>query len=150
MKKQLAVILCLALLASMSACAASPQSAPTEIAISESVFSSQTSEYEMVDVDLTTLSSTMVFSQTFNMLVDPTPFLGQVVRMQGSYIVYADGAKACLISDEGGCCQEGIHFSLKEGIAYPELNTQITVVGTFGTYEFNGMTYCRLYDAVLE
>lgn len=148
MKKQLAAILCLALLASMSACAASAQAAPEEAPAPETTVSVQT--HEQIDVDLTKLNSTILFSQTYAMLSEPTPYLGKVVRMRGSYVVYADGAKACLISDEGGCCQEGIHFALRDGIAYPELNTQIIVVGTFGTYEFNGVTYCRLYDAILE
>lgn len=106
--------------------------------------------YGGVDIDLTIYSSTMLFSQTYNMLVDPTPYLGQVVRMRGSYIVYSDGARACLISDEGGCCQEGIHFALKEGVSYPEVGSMITVVGIFGTYYYNGVLYCHVYDAVLE
>ena len=110
----------------------------------------QTVGYGGVDIDLTMYSSTMLFSQTYNMLVDPTPYLGQIVRMRGSYIVYSDGARACLISDEGGCCQEGIHFSLQEGIPYPDLGTQVTVVGIFGTYYLNGVLYCRLYNAILE
>lgn len=153
MKLPIAAALCLALLVSFTACAPAAPAAPAETAQSaatEPVASAPRSDYDYVDVDLTKLSSTLVFSQTYNMLVDPTPYLGQVVRMSGSYIVYSDGARACLISDEGGCCQEGIHFSLQEGIPYPDLGTRVTVVGIFGTYYFNDVLYCRLYNAILE
>lgn len=146
MKKQLAVLLCLALLVFLPACAA--PAVPEASAAAETAAAVR--NYEQVDVDLTTLNSTVLFSQTYAMLSEPAPYLGQVVRMRGSYVVYADGAKACLISDEGGCCQEGIHFDLEEGLDYPAPDTEITVVGTFGTYEFNGITYCRVYDAILE
>lgn len=144
MKRRLAIYLLL--LAFLPACA-SP-AVPEASTVEETLAAVQ--HYEHVDVDLTRLNSTILFSQTYAMLSEPAPYLGQVVRMRGSYVVYADGAKACLISDEGGCCQEGIHFDLEEGLDYPAPDAEITVVGTFGTYEFNGITYCRVYDAILE
>ncbi len=150
MKKRIA--LCLALLSVLTACASEP--APDKASkASEASAVTQTQAEENaydVDIDLTTLSSTVIFSQLYNMLVDPTPYLGNVVRMSGTYIVYSDGSRACLISDEDGCCQEGVHFALREGIPYPEENTPVTLVGTFGTYYINDVLYCRIYDAILE
>ena len=32
---------------------------------------------------------------------------------------------------------------------YPELNSEITVTGTFETYDENGFKYCRLKDAAI-
>lgn len=148
MKQRIA--LCLALLSVLTACAANP--APEIASEPPAVTQAQSEERPRadVDIDLTTLSSTVVFSQLYNMLVDPTPYLGTAVRMSGIYIVYSDGSRACLISDEGGCCQEGVHFALREGIPYPEENSLVTVVGTFGTYYINDVLYCRIYDAILE
>ena len=40
-----------------------------------------------VDVDLTTLSSTMVFAEVSSLVYDPIPYLGQRVRMEGIFSV---------------------------------------------------------------
>ena len=40
-----------------------------------------------MDLDLTTLSSTMVFAEVSNLLYDPIPYLGKTVRMQGEFSV---------------------------------------------------------------
>ena len=37
--------------------------------------------------------------------------------------------------------------ALKEGEEYPEMESDITVVGTFQRYDENGTTYCHLVDA---
>jgi len=107
-------------------------------------------EYPDVDIDLTMLSSTVVISQLNNMMVDPAPYIGYVVRLSGVAIVYSDGSFACLISDAGGCCQEALHYSLRQGVSYPAEGSYVTIIGTFGTYYINDVLYCRLYDAVLE
>lgn len=112
--------------------------------------SAQNVGYPDVDIDLTMLSSTVVISQLNNMMVDPAPYFGYVVRLSGIAIVYSDGSFACLISDAGGCCQEAIHYSLRQGVPYPAEGSYVTIIGTFGTYYINDVLYCRLYDAVLE
>ena len=38
------------------------------------------------DVDLTAMSSTMVFSQVLNMLVSPDDYIGKKIRMKGRFI----------------------------------------------------------------
>ena len=61
---------------------------------------------------------------------------------------------ACIIADATACCSQGLEFVLAgEHIYpddYPELGSEITVVGTFQTYEENGYMYCHLIDAELE
>ena len=122
----------------------------TEPAAEETEPPAQDNGYADVDIDLTMFSATVAISQLYNMLVDPTPYIGYVVRVSGIFIVYSDGARACLISDEGGCCQEGVHISLRQGFSYPAEGTPVTVVGTFGTYYINDILYCIICDAVLE
>ena len=118
-----------------------------------------------VDVDLTVLSSTMVYSEVYNMLYFyPEDYYGKTVKMTGQFNVYqwvdesgvvADMpvAYACIISDATACCAEGMEFVLKDDLAYPddypELGTEITVIGEFQSYEGNGMTWYHLVNARL-
>ena len=118
-----------------------------------------------VDVDLTVLSSTMVYSEVYNMLYFyPEDYYGKNVKMTGQFNVYqwvdesgivADMpvAYACIISDATACCAEGMEFVLKDDLAYPddypELGAEITVIGEFQSYEENGMTWYHLVYARL-
>lgn len=118
-----------------------------------------------IDVDLTSLSSTMVYSEVYNMIVLPENYIGKTVKMNGTFTLYQgldeNGALipgqiyfACIIADATACCSQGLEFVLAgEHIYpddYPELGSEITVVGTFQTYEENGYMYCHLIDAELE
>ena len=115
-----------------------------------------------VDVDLTTLSSTMVFAEVSNLLYDPIPYLGKTVRMQGEFSVdhayTMDGELDlsknyfyCIIEDALACCAQGLEFSLADAPAYPEgypeEGSQITVVGTVEFFEENGFRHLRLGNA---
>ena len=117
-----------------------------------------------VDVDLTVLSSTMVYSEVYNMLYnDPAHYLGKTVKARGTFSIYqlvTDGvlqpdpvSYACIISDAAACCAEGMEFVLEDDLAYPddypELGAEITVIGEFQSYEENGMTWYHLVNARL-
>lgn len=117
-----------------------------------------------VEVDLTMLSSTMVYSEVYNMLYnDPESYLGKTVRARGEFSIYqlvVDGvlqpdpvAYACIIADTAACCAEGMEFVLEGDLTYPddypELGTEITVIGEFQSYEENGMTWYHLVNARL-
>ena len=117
-----------------------------------------------VEVDLTVLSSTMVYSEVYNMLYnDPESYLGKTVRARGEFSIYqlvTDGvlqpdpvSYACIISDAAACCAEGMEFVLEGDLTYPddypELGTEITVIGEFQSYEENGMTWYHLVNARL-
>lgn len=109
---------------------------------------------QAIDVDLTVLSSTMVYSEVYNMLTAPENYNGKTVRMAGGYSAFLDENtgtvyRVCMIADATGCCAQGMEFILSDG-NYPEMESDITVVGTFQTYMENGTQYCHLIDAVLE
>ena len=122
-------------------------------------------EVSQIDVDLTTLSSTMVYAEVFNMMMNPNDYIGKTVKMRGAFgIGYSykeDGTMdentlvyACVIADATACCSQGIEFVLSGEHTYPddypELGSEITVVGTFATYEEYSMLFCTLTDAVME
>lgn len=111
---------------------------------------------EAVDVDLTELNSTMVYSEVYNMMVTPADYEGKTVKMKGRFSVYHDEENnkdyfACLISDATACCSQGMEFELEGGHKYPddypEAEEEVTVVGVFRTYEENGNQYCHLEEA---
>ncbi len=113
-----------------------------------------------MDVDLTVLSSTMVYSEVYNMLYyDPESYYGKTIKMTGVFSIYqmvVDGvtqpdpvAYACIIADATACCAQGMKFVLESDHTYPDdypdLGTEITVIGEFQPYEENGMTWYN-YD----
>ena len=115
-----------------------------------------------VDVDLTVLSSTMVYSEVYNMLYyDQESYYGKTVKADGIFAIYqmvVDGvtqpdpvAYACIIADATACCAQGMEFVLEGDFTYPddypELGAEITVIGEFQPYEENGMTWYHLINA---
>ncbi|MBQ7679339.1 MAG: hypothetical protein IJT34_05770 [Butyrivibrio sp.] len=111
-----------------------------------------------VDVDLTVLSSTMVYAEVYNMMVDPDHYKGKTVKMKGQFVPYYDESTgnnyfACLISDATACCSQGIEFILTDEYSYPEDYPKegdiICVVGTFDTYMEGENMYCTLREAML-
>ncbi len=117
-----------------------------------------------VEVDLTVLSSTMVYLEVYNMLYENTDsYVGKTVKMKGAFGVLQmviDGvvsqepaAYACVIADATACCTQGIEFVLSEEHRYPEdyppLGEEITVIGRFETYESNGIPGVHLVQAEL-
>ncbi|MCR5836254.1 MAG: hypothetical protein K6G88_07100 [Lachnospiraceae bacterium] len=121
------------------------------------------SEDEMNDsnnsemIDLTKLSSSMVYGQVYDMMGSPDKYLGKKVRMEGTFSIFEGTKKnyyACVVADATACCQQGIEFELagdyKYPDDYPELGEDITVVGIFNTYVEDGANYFFLDKAKFE
>ena len=90
------------------------------------------------------------------MMVDPDAYLGQVVRVKGNFNYFKDADTqqeyfAVVIADATACCAQGMEFVWKGDHAfprdYPDLDSEITVTGTFSTYEEGGFQYIQLADA---
>ncbi len=118
---------------------------------------SQTGE-EGIDVDLTALSSTMVYSEVYQMMIAPEDYIGKTVKMSGLFALYHDEAQdknyyACIIQDATACCAQGIEFVLTEDYVYPddypEPGGEICVSGVFDTYREGEGIYCTLRNARL-
>lgn len=122
---------------------------------------------QRIDVDLTQLSSTMVYSEVFNMMYVPEDYIGKTVKMNGAFALYSQQMDengqpdlnypiyyACVIADATACCSQGLGFVLNGNYSYPddypEIGEDITVVGTFETYEEDGNLYCHLVNAEME
>ncbi len=111
---------------------------------------------EGIDVDLTVLSSTMVYSEVYNMMSSPEDYIGKTVKMKGAFTYYHDEASdryyfACLIADAAACCSQGLEFVLAGDAVfprdYPDVGKTISVVGVFDTYAEGEYRYCTLREA---
>ena len=130
--------------------------AQTERTSVEAPQAPQTEDDRSIDLDLTTISGTVVYSQVYDMTVQPEAYLGKRIRMKGAFSYFQDPDTrreyfAAVIADATACCAQGIEFVWKGEHAfprdYPPVDTEITVTGIFGTYEEDGYTYLQLADA---
>lgn len=106
-----------------------------------------------VDVDLTALSSTMVYAEVYNMMTNPDSYMGKIIKMSGQYTSsYLEDTKKTyffvVISDATACCQQGIEFIWNGEHSYPEDypkdESNIEVTGVFGSYQEQEQTYYYL------
>lgn len=140
-KKISAVLVCLLLMLSFAGCGGES---------AESVDTAQ------ADVDLTTLSSTMVYSEVYNMLCTPDDYIGKTIKMKGSATSFYDENDketyyACIIQDATACCTQGLEYTLKGSAEYPPDGDEILVMGTFQTYTApDGNLYCKLDNATVQ
>lgn len=163
----LLIVLCLCFITSCSnekgSEANNISDAPTSGVSSQAQSAEKSAEPEQstdgIDVDLTKLSSTMVYSEVYNMMYSPDDYIGKTVKMTGKFAYYEDPDTkamyfACIIADATACCSQGLEFDLagehKYPDDYPQAGNEITVTGTFELREENGFKYCRLTDAALK
>lgn len=103
-----------------------------------------------IDIDLTAMSSTMVYSEVFSMMENPEAYLGKTVKIEGMY--YASFYEPTgltyhyvVIADATACCSQGMEFIWNGEHAYPEDyppdGAEVEIVGVFGTYDELGYTY---------
>ena len=93
---------------------------------------------EVVDVDLTKLSETMIYSAVFDIVENPLEYRGKTIKIRGTHFISHDPAKneyhhACIIWDATACCMQGMEFELASG-KYPPNESEITLIGKFDVY----------------
>ena len=110
-----------------------PSSQPESQPESQSEASSDT---ETAEVDLTGMSSTMVFAEVYNMMVEPESYEGKTVRMQGELVSYphpftGEDCHAVIVKDALACCAQGFQFQPAEGVTLPADGAEVTVTGVY-------------------
>ena len=169
MKPVFSLWLLLSLLLSLAACGDAsaptpPQTAPEQAAqTAPAPEETPLSSTPGIDIDLTALSRTMVYSEVYNMMMTPENYIGKVVRMNGLCSTFesvaVDGQEArvyytCIIFDATACCSQGLEFVLEGTYTYPDdypsLGTEISVTGEFRTYTEGNNLYCHLIHATME
>ncbi|MFV0242542.1 MAG: hypothetical protein ACK5H4_21220 [Lacrimispora sphenoides] len=101
------------------------------------------------DIDLTKLSSTMVFSEVYNMMISPEEYMGKTIKAEGIFQVYQDSNNnnfyALVIADATACCQQGLELIWDGDLTYPDdypdENSEIEITGVYQSYIEEGNTY---------
>lgn len=112
--------------------------------------SSATVSVQDVDLDLTNFSTTIVYTELFNMAVEPANYVGKTIRVQGTYqIGYDEGSQKyyhyVVVDDATACCVQGIEFVWDGTHQYPDdyppTGTAMEIVGEFKSYAEGEFTY---------
>lgn len=172
MRRKLLIIMCSFSLVALTGCGSKADSSDVSkdtVTTNQQVQEAENTEAEAeeetlasdpsVDLDLTTLSSTMIYSEVFNMMMEPMAYEGQTIKMDGNCAIYSDEETGntyytCVVQDATQCCSQGLEFLLdSEQYAledYPADGDPIVIKGTFSTYEEDGGTYITIKDSVME
>lgn len=103
-------------------------------------------EKSKIDYDLTNMSSTMIYAEVFNMLIEPEKYENKRVKMKGFFTIYNEGSNdevySVIVPDATACCQQGIEFFYDFKDNKPVANSEITVTGIFNVHMLNdGISY---------
>ena len=172
MKKLIALLMILSVLFIFAACSDSSQSSSGQEKVKETSPAASAASTESassaddpgnsgstgdIDIDLTAMSGTMVYSEVLNMQQNPADYMNKTVKIRGTFNVTKTDTNtyfACLIKDATACCSSGIEFvtkdDLKYPLDYPKPQSEITVTGTFTTYMEGKNRYLQLKDAELS
>jgi len=106
----------------------------------------------VVDVDLTAMSSIMVYSEVYNIMMKPDKYVGKTIKTRGPYYAEHDGNGEnyhfVIIEDATSCCRQGLEFIWNGDHAYPDdypdENARIEIAGVFRKHAEDGVTYYYL------
>ena len=98
---------------------------------------------EPVDIDISEMSGTIVYSTVYDMMWNPEDYVGKKVRITGYFTLGEDqnGRQlfGCIVPDATACCAQGIEFVLKGDRKYPEdypkLGQWMILQGEFTYYD---------------
>ena len=166
MKKLFPLLVCFALLsckakdktntAGLEAATAAKNTA-VELSRSDSI--ETTADLTHIDLDLTKMSSTMIYSTIFDMLIMPEDYIEKNIKVKGWFETYTNPENgdiyyAVLVPDATACCQQGLEFVWPGNHNYPEdfptPGNDITVCGRYKLIETDGVTYTYLEASSIE
>lgn len=110
---------------------------------------------DVTEIDISVMGKDMVYATVFQMLQNPNSYIGKRIRIEGThYSTFYEPTGLTyhyvLIEDATACCSQGLEFVLTDEFEYPDEGEKVSVVGTYSTYEEEGILYCTLLDSVLE
>ncbi len=112
-----------------------------------------------VQLDLSLMSGTVVYSMLSNIMYEPDKYIGQVIRLAGYYSVWEDPETgmiyhSCVIPDATACCAQGMEFvwagEHTNPDDYPELGTDMIVTGKLESYMEGEYMYLHLVNADVQ
>ena len=106
-----------------------------------------------VDLDLTKMSATMIYSTIFDMLIMAEDYIEKNIKVKGWFETYVDTETgelyyAVIVPDATACCQQGLEFVWPGNHTYPDdfpkPGDDITVTGIYKLIETDGVSYTYL------
>ena len=106
-----------------------------------------------IDMDLTQMNSTMIYSVIYDLMIKPNDYYGKTLMVDGYFDTVVNEQLGVryyfvVVPDATACCAQGLEFKLPEGTVYPddypEPGTDIRVQGVLGSYEENGQAYAYI------
>ena len=102
-----------------------------------------------VDIDFTKMNLTMIFAQSYNMILESQDYLGKTVKFEGQlFSEYNENAKttfhAILQYDATACCQAGFELIFKDGQEVPPDGSTVEVIGKYSYTDKFGFDYFYL------
>ena len=103
-----------------------------------------------VDLDLTKMSATMIYSTIFDMLIMPEDYVEKNIKVKGWFQTYTDPYSgeiyyAVVVPDATACCQQGLEFVWPGEHSYPadfpNTGDDITITGLYKVTETDGISY---------
>jgi len=128
-------------------------------AMKEAASKPATTDNSKIDLDLTQMSATMIYSTIFEMLIMPEDYMEKNIKVKGWFETYQNPETnelyyAVLVPDATACCQQGLEFVWLGNHSYPEdypvPGNDITVTGRYKLIETNGITYTYLEASKIE
>ena len=117
------------------------------------------SDPSKIDLDLTKMSATMIYSTIFDMLVMAEDYVDKNIKVTGWFETYTDPQTgelyyAVVVPDATACCQQGLEFvwpgEHKFPEDFPEVGADITITGIYKLIENDGITYNYLEVSNIE
>lgn len=107
------------------------------------------------NLDLTQMSSTMIYAQVYNIVQDADIYFGSTIKMSGEFMTVHDDTEdidryCCIVKDETECCMTGFELQFDGEFTPPEEGAKITVEGQLDFYEQEGARYLFLGHAVIQ
>ncbi|MBQ9036358.1 MAG: hypothetical protein IJ115_02735 [Erysipelotrichaceae bacterium] len=109
-------------------------------------------------IDLTFMNSNAIYSEIYNMTLNPEDYVGKHIKVVGYFATGQDDNGntifGCIVPDALACCQQGLGFELAEARQYPdefpEPGTEIVLEGTFTFTENEYLVMVVLKDAEIS
>lgn len=151
-------ILLLSILIMLAGCSSGKkEEEPSIVIVPEKKAEEQTADTSEI-IDLTFMNSNAIYSEIYNMTLNPEDYVGRTVKVKGFFAIGEDENGntifGCIVPDALACCQQGLGFELAEARVYPDEfpapGTEIILEGTFTFTENEYLVMVTLKDAEIS
>ncbi|MBO4547996.1 MAG: hypothetical protein J5758_02155 [Abditibacteriota bacterium] len=121
-----------------------PEAAAKASAADKPASQSKAPAIKKPDIDMTTVSKTMVYSELIRVLGAPSDYLGKSIRIKGTFGIGYDTDLAgnryyCTVTDATACCSMGLEFVPDDDLSFPSdfpyVGHTFTVTGVLEQYK---------------